>query len=77
MRRILTWPIAALLICFLQGPQSLWAQGIDFEKDSLLVDLPYQNLLNLLSVKIPGFQISPVDRANGDMSATATFRGMN
>lgn len=77
MRRILTWPIAVLLICFLQGPQSLWAQGIDFEKDSLLVDLPYQNLLNLLSVKIPGFQISPVDRANGDMSATATLRGMN
>ena len=77
MRRILTWPIAVLLICFLQGPQSLWAQRIDFEKDSLLVDLPYQNLLNLLSVKIPGFQISPVDRANGDMSATATLRGMN
>ena len=50
---------------------------LDFDRDSLLVNLPYGNVLNVLSSQVPGFSISPVDNAEGDMSATMTLRGMN
>ena len=48
------------------------ALTVDLEKDSLLVNLPYGNVLNVLASHVPGFSISPVDNAEGDMSATMT-----
>lgn len=58
-------------------PRVAAGQTFDFERDSLLVDLPYPNLLNILSARVPGLQLSPVDCAEGDMSAKMTLRGMN
>ena len=58
-------------------PFGLAAQTLDFERDSLLRDLPYPNLLNVLASQIPGFSISPVDDAEGDESASMTLRGLN
>ena len=71
--------IASLLgvLILLLLPTGMKGQTIDFERDSLLRDLPYQNLLNILAVKVPGFRISPVETAEGDESATMTLRGMN
>ena len=53
------------------------AQTVDFERDSLLVELPYANVLQVLASQVPGFYISPADNSAGDMSATMTLRGMN
>ncbi len=61
------------LILFLL-PLGAMAQTVDLEKDSLLVNLPYGNVLNVLASQVPGFSISPVDNAEGDMSATMTLR---
>ena len=58
-------------------PLGAMAQTVDLEKDSLLVNLPYGNVLNVLASQVPGFSISPVDNAEGNMSATMTLRGMN
>lgn len=58
-------------------PLGAMAQTVDFERDSLPVNLPYGNVLNVLASQVPGFSISPVDNAEGDMSATITLRGMN
>lgn len=61
--------IAALLSLLPFGTMAL---TVDLEKDSLLVNLPYGNVLNVLASHVPGFSISPVDNAEGDMSATMT-----
>ena len=66
-----------LYVALLLMPLSAMGQTLDFERDTLLTDLPYPNLLNILSARVPGFQISPVNSAEGNMSVSMTLRGMN
>ena len=67
--------ICVIIGCLLS--LGLAGQTLDFERDSLLADLPYPNLLNILPARVPGLQVSPVNCAEGDMSATLTLQGMN
>lgn len=67
----------SILLFYLLFPILAPAQTVDFERDSLLVGLPYANVLQVLASQVPGFYISSVDNAEGDMSATMMLRGMN
>ena len=67
----------SILLFYLLFPILAPAQTVDFERDSLLVELPYANVLQVLASQVPGFYISPADNSEGDMSATMTLRGMN
>lgn len=67
-----------LTITLLALSVAAWGQvTVDFRRDSLMLNLPYQNLLNVLASQVPGFYISPVDNSEGDMSSGMFLRGMN